>query len=316
MAVVDEDRRALGVKRHEVVLDAGRRFVFHEGGQEIVVCARHVGAADTRFGEGPADGAHRRIVQFEEFLARSAPVILRQIGFVPGFEIPCPDLIAAITIDAMPDPLIDQFVPFGVVPGGIGPACLEVVEAGAPGVLVRLRVGGQGLRHEAQFDVRLDAALQVGVEDAVDDGPAIDRPALGVFGVDIGRSPLQGRRAVAAGHEIMRAEIDVARRQLAKIGQQGAAVFHGGVVRLVGTEEAPDRLGLADDVSGIDMYRNRKTVLGRHAGRQAQEKADKPRAQRGSREGHGRYRDQLIFEGCRGFRRALADCALTANGAA
>ena len=87
----------------------------------------------------------------------------------------------------------------------------------------------------------MDAACEIGVDDAIDHRPVVDRLAVAGLGVRIGAAPFECRRAVAGIQQVVRTEVDLAASQLAELDQQLAAVLHGGVVRLVGAEEAPHR---------------------------------------------------------------------------
>ena len=127
------------------------------------------------------------------------------------------DFGLAVLLDAVLRPFVDQVAPLLVVLRGVGPAGVDLVvlRGRRPRVLVGLRLHRHRLRHEADLDVRLDAALEIGVEDAVDDRPVVDRLAAGIFGVGVGRSPLQRRRAVAGDQQAVGAEEAPLRRQLA-----------------------------------------------------------------------------------------------------
>ena len=110
------------------------------------------------------------------------------------------------------------------------------------------------------MSVGFDAAGEISVEDAIDDGPIVDRFAVGVFAVGAGRAPFEGWSAIAGAEEVVGAEVDLGGRrlgirgwglgagdwkggagaELAEFGDELLAVFHVGVVRLVGAEETPD----------------------------------------------------------------------------
>lgn len=65
-------------------------------------------------------------------------------------------------------------------------------------VAVRLGLHRQRFRHETNLHVRPDAALKIGVENAVHDFPIVNRISLRVLGVGIGRSPLERVGALAS----------------------------------------------------------------------------------------------------------------------
>ena len=109
----------------------------------------------------------------------------------------------------------------------------------------------QRLRHEADFHIRFDAAFEIGVENLVVDRPVINRAAVRVFLVGAGRTPFQRIRAIAAGEQMMGAEINLRLPEVAEFRQQFFPVFHVGVIRLVRAEETPDRRHFADRFSGV-----------------------------------------------------------------
>ena len=133
-------------------------------------------------------------------------------------------------------------------------------------MLIGVGLDRERLRHEPDLRVWLQAAVPVGVEDAVEGAPVVDRPALGVLGVGIGAAPLEGGRAVAGGEQVVGAEVDRERAELAQLRDQLPAVLHGRVVGLVRPEEAPDRLELSQRPRGIDLDRDREGAVGGQGG--------------------------------------------------
>ena len=159
--------------------------------------------------------------------------------------------------------------------------CGCTADARLPVVPVRLRLGRQRLGHEADLDERLHLAFEVGVDDAIDDRPVVDRLAVRVLGVGVGRSPLQRRRAVARRQQVVRADVDRHRAELGEFGQQLLAVLHVGVVRLVVAEPRPHGLHRRDPLSGVDLDDDALGLL-----RRAPECAN------------GRCRAQTTYEDC------------------
>ena len=261
-------RRALGVEGDEVdrgALGAGgvvgaAQAVLEEVAQERVVPARRVRPAYPGRGQGAAHGVHGVVVKLVELLGRPLPVA--DVGLVPDLPVPALHLGAAVLLDAVLDPLVDQLGPLGVVLRRMGPAGVDVVvgQTRTPFVLVGLRLDRQRLRHEPDLHVGLHATLQVGVEDAVDDRPVVDRLALAVLGVGVGAAPLERGRAVSGVEEVVGAKIHLRRPELAERREQLAAVLHVGVVRLVRSEEAPDWLQLATAGGGVHLDRHRERV--------------------------------------------------------
>ena len=130
-------------------------------------------------------------------------------------------------------------------------------------MLVRFRLDRQILRHEADLHIRTDTMFQVGVEDPIEDGPIVDRVALGVFAVDPGRTPFQTGASVAGIEQVVRAEVDLLGRQRAKFADQFSAVLHRGIVWFIRPEESPDRLPWTKRRGSIDADLNSKHFLRR-----------------------------------------------------
>ena len=157
--------------------------------------------------------------------------------------------------------------PAVVVPGRPRPAGGDAHHAGVrEAVAIGRRSGRQRLRHEAGLDERGDAGLDIGVEDAVEDGPRMDGPAGGVLRVGVGRAPFQRRRAVAGGEEIVGADIDGAGVERGELAEELPPVRHGRVVRLVIAEPVPDRPMRPEPPRGIDADGDGE---GRHRARAA-----------------------------------------------
>ena len=125
-------------------------------------------------------------------------------------------------------------------------------------MLVGLGLDGERLGHEADLDIGLEPPLEVGVEDPVDDRPVVVRAALGVLGVGVRRAPLQGRRAVARGQQVVRPHEDrAAGPGAARSSRAGLAIFHISIVRLIVAEEPPGGAELARRSAGVDGDRDR-----------------------------------------------------------
>ena len=248
MAVHDRGR-AFGVEGDKVerrALFPGRvvgavQAVVEEVRHELAAGARGVRPAHPGRRQGAAHGGDRKIVHLEKFLRRAVPVG-RDVGLIPHLPIPGLDLGAAIARETMRDPLENELVPLRVILRRVGPAGVQLgLHVGLPIVLVGLGGRGEGLGHETDLDIGPHALGQVGVEDAVEDRPVIDRAARGVLGVGVGAAPLQCRGAVAGGEQVVRAKVNGLRLQFTELAEQFAAVLHGGVVGFVGAEVAPER---------------------------------------------------------------------------
>lgn len=98
----------------------------------------------------------------------------------------------------------------------------------------------------------MDAPRSVRVDDRVDDLPVVDGCAVR-FGAGVRAALFEVGSAVAAGQQVVGAEIDLAGPQRAKGREQRSAVAGGRVVRLVGTEEPPDRRQGSNAAARVDM---------------------------------------------------------------
>ena len=203
---------------------------------------------------------------FEELLGRALPVA--DVRLVPG--LPVPGRTSASPYRSMQclTHCVDQLGPLRVVLRRVGPAREDVAvrESRPPLVLVRLGLRRESLGMKPIWTYGPHAALQVRVEDPVDDGPVVAGPPVRVFGVGVRAAPLEGRRAVPGVEQVVGPEVDRARPELAEGREQLPAVLHGGVVRLVAAEEAPDRRERAERRLQVDADRDREGV-GRRLGR-------------------------------------------------
>ena len=197
--------RAFGVEGHEIQRRAdvssdavgATQAVFEEFPHELAAAACDVWSAHPRRRQRAAHARHSIIVQLAELLRRAAPIA--DVRLVPGFPIPGLDLGAAISLDAVFCPLVNQFLPLGVVLRWIRPPGEDfvVLGRGGPMVLIRLRFDRKVLGHETDLHVRTEAALQISVENPVEDGPVVNRIAVAILGISPRGPPLQGGRAVA-----------------------------------------------------------------------------------------------------------------------
>ena len=130
-------------------------------------------------------------------------------------------------------------------------------------MLIRFRVGGEGLGHEADFDIGANAVISIGVEDLIDDRPIVNRIAVFVFTIHIGGAPFQGGSTVAGAHQIVRAKVDFLLAHFAKLSQQLPAVFHRGVVRFVRAPKTPNRLEFSLLRRGVDLDMNGESLIRR-----------------------------------------------------
>ena len=107
-------------------------------------------------------------------------------------------------------------------------------------MLVGLRMRGERLGHEPDLRERTHPIGEIRVENLVENLPVVAWLAIGVPGVNDGRTPFERRRAISGAEQIVGAEIDLFGPQRAEFTEQLAPVFHRGVIRFVRSEHAPD----------------------------------------------------------------------------
>ena len=203
-------------------------------------------------------------MQAVEVLWRAQPVKL-QVGFIPDLEIPALYFGMAVPLDVVARPLVHELGPLEVVSRGVRPSGRTplMVDTGSPLQAIG-NIGGGGshcLRHEADFEIRMDTACAIGVDDVIDYGEIIHRLAV-PFGVDVGAAPLEVGCPVTGCHQVVSAEVNLARAQAAQFHQQPFPFVGCAVVGLVRSEETPDRLQLTDVVRGIHRYGHRQSSRG------------------------------------------------------
>src|SRR2546428_9565383 len=257
---IDKPRRSFRVEGNEIERSAfasGRvirtlQTVPEKIAHELSATARSVRTANPRRRQRAPHARNRLIVQFAKFLGRAAPVA--DVGFVPTLPIPLLDFGASIPFDAVPGPLIDQLTPLRIVLRRIGPTGENfiVLCRGRPMMLIRLRLDREILRHETDLNIRPDAVLKISIEDAIQNCPVVNRISVGIFVIRVGAAPLQSRRAIAGGQQIVRAKVNRARPQLPELSQQLLSILHVSEVWFVRSEHAPDRTHWAFDLRSID----------------------------------------------------------------
>src|SRR2546421_8509073 len=151
MTGIGDARRTLGVEAYIVErrsslpggVVAPSQAVFEEIAEEFLG-ARASGPGDVR----PPDARRRQrplqalggvVIELEVFLRRALPI--SDIRFVPDLPPPALHFRAAVLLDRVSHPLIDERPPSVVVRRRVRPACknLAVLIAGRPLVSVRLR---------------------------------------------------------------------------------------------------------------------------------------------------------------------------------
>lgn len=111
-----------------------------------------------------------------------------------------------------------------------------------------------------------------GIEDAIENAPVVDGLTRGVFGVDIGGAPFQGRGAIAGGQEIVDADVDRGGAEGGEFSEEFFAVGCVSVIGLVVAEIVPD--GYHGPVGLVGMHLDpdgwRRCLRTHRAGREEQ----------------------------------------------
>jgi len=64
---------------------------------------------------------------------------------------------------------------------------------------VGLRVSGECFRHKADLDEGFGMRREIGVENAIGDGPIVDRFSIRILSIGVGGTPFESRYAVTRG---------------------------------------------------------------------------------------------------------------------
>ena len=91
-----------------------------------------------------------------------------------------------------------------------------------------------------RLEIRVQAALPVGIEDAIDDFEVVDGAPV-LLRVYIRAAPFEVGCSIACGQQVVGAEIGLLGPQAAELGEQSGSLGLGCVIRLVGSEETPQR---------------------------------------------------------------------------
>ena len=213
-------------------------------GNRAGICRRrpHIRPAHARRRQRAAHGIDGVIVQPVKFLRRAAASSRcwprSTISQYQLFHFCTP-----VFLHAMFRPLINQFRPLRIVLRRISPAGVNLVvfRAGLPAVLIRLWLGDSSLGMKPISHVWFGGRVEVGVENPVQDGPVVNRPAFGVLARKCPLNPISTRacRRPMFSRLCVRKKTCL-RPKPAEFRQQFFAVLHIGVVRLVRAEETPD----------------------------------------------------------------------------
>ena len=99
-------------------------------------------------------------------------------------------------------------------------------------------------------------ALDIGVEDPVHDRPVVDRVAVRILGIGVGRAPFERGLAIAGGQQIVGADVRRGAGGGGQVAQQLPAIVGVGVVRLVIAEPVPHRVIASGGPARIDRHRH------------------------------------------------------------
>ena len=215
---------------------------------------RDLGPSHPRGGQGALHGVGRMVVELMVLFGSPPPV--EDVRLVPDLPVPLLNLRPPVAGHAVRRPLEDQLAPLAIIAGRIGPAGGELAAPRRPVMPVRLGLDGERLGHEADLDVGPEPPLEIGVEDPVHDRPVVPRAALGILGIGVRRAPLQGRRAVAGGQQVVRPDEDRARAQARELIKECLSLFHVRVIGFVMSEEPPGGAELARRSTGVDRDRD------------------------------------------------------------
>src|SRR5580658_9869487 len=207
------------------------RAVFEEMAQEFggmrIAWTGAVWTADSRFGKRAQDGIGCKIVKLEIFFPRALPVV--NVRLVPDFPQPGFYFGVAVTFAQMTRKLKNELGPFGVIARRVGPARIDRTDRGVRKIVaIWFGMRRERFGHEADFDDGSDAGGVRRIEDMVEDRPAVNKFAVFILGIDVGRAPLQGGGAVASSKQIVDADV---RRHWTERGQFAEKFFS---VRRVG----------------------------------------------------------------------------------
>ena len=86
-------------------------------------------------------------------------------------------------------------------------------------------MGGKRLGHKAELHHGAHMSGRIGIEDLIENGPAIDGFPVRILGVDVGRTPFEIGLAVAGGEQEMGANIDRNRAQIVQLAKQRPGHF-------------------------------------------------------------------------------------------
>ena len=262
--VVREGGRTLGVEGDKVKRGAGTAgdivgalgAVQQECVQELA--ARTAGGfrpTHAGGGKGATNAVHGVVIEFAVVGDGAMPVA--DVRFVPDFPIPAGDFGGTILLHAVFGPLIGKFTPLRIVFGRIGlPGVVGGHFVNRRMVWIILGMGAEGFGHETDLDVGFETALKVSIEDAVIDGPVVDGMTGGVFLVGAGGTPFEGVGTVAAGEQVVAADVNLRTAELAEFGEQLPAVFQVSIIGLVIAEKTPNRSQLAHGPVGMDLDGN------------------------------------------------------------
>ena len=158
------------------------------------VRAGDVRSADARGRQRALEAVGRVVVELHEFFGRAAPVA--DVGLVP--DLPPPALDFALAVRSRPSGApTDRRAratcrsPSAGTPSRCRCRCSCRPASRSVGTGAGLVESASGMKPISTSGFILRSTIRV--DDAIDDRPVVDRPAVRVFGVGVRRSPLQRR---------------------------------------------------------------------------------------------------------------------------
>ena len=145
-------------------------------------------AADARGRQRSLYSLDREIVELEVFLRSCFPI--KNIRLIPNFPAPLRHFGGAVSLHAMFGPLKAKLTPLEVILRRIAEAQTRAYHfIGRRIVWVILRMRRESFGHKTDLDERFEIERPVGVKNAIDDFPVVDRRSVLVLAINAGRPP-------------------------------------------------------------------------------------------------------------------------------
>src|ERR1700709_2149172 len=133
---------------------------------------------------------------------------------------------------------------------------------------------GEILRHKSELNHPLHPLCFIGVEDSVEHTKVVHRVPLRVLTVDVGGTPLELRRSIPRGQQVMRTNENGHRAQVVQFTKQGSTLRCRRIVRFVVAKPAVHGTIQPDVSAEINMdLRNGRDSLRMSGNGEHEEKA-------------------------------------------